>query len=258
MFKNLFTRKRKQAASAPFSGAPVQPNGPVAVVGDIHGNLACLDQMIRHLHQRADHMRWVFVGDFVDRGDHSAEVLNRLHQIGQSRPESVFLLGNHEEMMLDFLAQPIAAGNRWMLHGGLQTMASFGVSGLRPHNDKDSLLAARDHLAAVLSEDLLDWLRSLPRYWASGNLAIVHAGADPFAAINKQPQAAFTWGHPDFRKHPRADGIWVVHGHTIMPAPQVQDGVISIDTGAYAHHRLTAALIADGEVQFLQATPSKT
>jgi serine/threonine protein phosphatase 1 len=67
-----------------------------------------------------------------------------------------------------------------------------------------------------------------------------------------QAEEVLLWGHPGFRKEPRTDGQWVIHGHTIVDAPQVSGGRIAIDTGAYATARLTAAIVRGGDVTFLQ------
>lgn len=233
-------------------GAPV-PEGALAIVGDLHGQLACLDRMIDQLSERAGSSRWIFVGDFIDRGDHSAEVLDRLRTLESDRPDTVFLLGNHEEMMLAFLRDPEQAGNRWMRHGGLQTMASFGSFQLGVQNAPEALRVARDRLVEVMPEGLQTWLAGRPRWFESGNVAVVHAGADPATPMGLQKDQSLTWGHRAFGQQVRKDGVWVVHGHTIVDLPQEKNGVISIDTGAYATGRLTAALIADGHVEFVQA-----
>lgn len=233
-----------------FNGDRPAPDQSVSVVGDIHGQIGCLDALVDKLPPES---RWIFVGDYIDRGDHSAQVLGRLREISLSRPETVFLLGNHEEMMLSFLQDP-AAGNRWMRHGGLQTIASFGAFRLSEQNTPAALTAARDALVEVLPAGTETWLSGLPRFWQSGNVAVVHAGADPAKPMAEQKAQALTWGHADFGRQARQDGLWVVHGHTIVDMPTENNGVISVDTGAYATGRLTAAHIADGGVEFLQGS----
>ncbi len=86
---------------------------------------------------------------------------------------------------------------------------------------------------------------------------VVHAALDPLLPVDHQPSGTLIWGHADFGKLPRQDGQWVVHGHTIVDAPRILDGVISVDTGAYATGRLTMARITpDGQVSFSTAQPS--
>ena len=256
MFKRFFSRRsRIEAPDRPrFEGRPPTPDEPLAIVGDVHGEISLLNVLIDKLQAQASDARWVFVGDFIDRGDHSAQVLSRLRDLAQDRPNTVFILGNHEEMMLSFLETPEDAGNRWMRHGGLQTMASFGTFRLQTQNTPEMLIEARDKLMKCLPEGLVTWLSELPRYFISGNVAVVHAGADPRKPIPEQKPQALTWGHMRITQEARTDGLWVVHGHTIVDFPQESNGVISVDTGAYATGRLTAAIVRNGSVEFIQAT----
>lgn len=255
MFKR-FLRPRKPNKTAPilrFSGSAPNPDESLAVIGDIHGQLGCLDALIDQLNEQAPDARLVFVGDLIDRGEHSAGVLERIRALEATRPNTVVILGNHEEMMLSFLRSPEEEGNRWMRHGGLQTMASYGALHLSQSNTPEALRQAHAHLQDVLPAGLEDWLTNRPRVFQSGNVVVVHAGADPSLPFESQKDQALTWGHPRFQQQPRQDGLWVVHGHTIVDLPQESNGVISVDTGAYATGRLTAAFIHGGTVEFIQA-----
>ena len=71
------------------------------------------------------------VGDYVDRGEDSAGVLRTLFA-RRDDPKLICLTGNHEEMLLSFLDQPVEKGERWLRYGGMQTLASFGVGGVNP------------------------------------------------------------------------------------------------------------------------------
>lgn len=252
MLKSLFAmRPIARRTSARFAGEPPSPAQPLAVIGDVHGRIDCLNALLDQLQAEAADCRWVFVGDYVDRGDHSAEVLDRLWEVRRYLPETVFLLGNHEEMMIDFLEDPVQTGNLWLYYGGLSTMISVGFRGLKGKNDADSLIWARDHLRAHLGPEREAWLRTLPRAFESGNVAVVHAAANPARPIGEQA-AELTWGHEDFPRKARRDGLWIVHGHSIVEQARQKNGVISIDTGAYSSNRLTAAVLRDGAVTFLE------
>ncbi|MEQ3748532.1 MAG: metallophosphoesterase family protein [Celeribacter sp.] len=222
-------------------------------MGDIHGRADLLDRLLEKLHQQAPpDARLICVGDYVDRGEESARTLRDLHALTQQHPDHVIcLMGNHEEMLLNFLDAPAQAGPSWLRHGGLQTLASFGLPAPAPGSsgatpDTAAWEDLRDRLRAALGPDLETWLRALPLRWSSGNVTVVHAGADPALPLEAQPAQALLWGHRDFTTTPRSDGHWVLHGHTITDAPQVQAGRIAIDTGAYATGRLTAALLEPG------------
>jgi serine/threonine protein phosphatase 1 len=231
---------RLGSAPAPF--APLAPDQPFTAIGDIHGRA---DLLGRLLDNPPDH-QIICVGDYVDRGDDSADVLRLLH----NRPDIICLSGNHEEMMLRFLEDPAIHGRRWLRFGGLQTLASFGIGTVTESSGANVMKVAAASLRDAMGESLLNWMLTMPNRWHSGNVAVVHAGADPAVAIHDQTVNDLHWGHENFEKIRRADDTWVVHGHTIVDTPTAQDGRIAIDTGAYATGRLTAAHIVDGTVSF--------
>lgn len=256
MFKRLRQRPpapKEMPVPTRFEGGPPAPERDLAIVGDLHGELDCLEVMIALLETRAPEAQWVFVGDYIDRGDQSAQVLERLRRLEEARPDTIFLRGNHEDMMLSFLDTPEETGNRWMRYGGLQTMASFGAFRLGEQNAPEALRVARDQLVELMPEGLGDWLAARPRWVQTGNVAVVHAGADPALPMDAQTDRSLTWGHRAFGRQAREDGVWVAHGHTIVDMPRERNGVISVDTGAYATGRLTAALVGSGMVEFVQA-----
>ncbi|MBT9386721.1 metallophosphoesterase [Pseudooceanicola sp. CBS1P-1] len=247
--------KRRRAPKPTFSAA-LAPSEPFFAVGDIHGRDDLLDRLLTRMAATAPEARQVFVGDYIDRGEQSAAVLQRLHAAERaSEGRLLCLMGNHEEMLLRFLKDPAAEGPRWMRYGGLQTLASLSVSPPALSASQTEWETARDRLQDALGEPLLDWVRTLPRSWQSGNVAVVHAGAAPDRAIGDQDDTTLLWGTPDFEATPRTDGIWVIHGHTIVDLPYMRRGRIGVDTGAYATGRLTAALLRPGlpEPEFLQA-----
>lgn len=222
--------------------APIAPEVPFVALGDIHGRADLLDRFL----SAAPDVQIVCVGDYVDRGDHSADVLRLL----QDRPDILCLSGNHEEMMLRFIDAPNRNGARWLRYGGLQTLASFGVAGVSETSDAGTMTQARDALVAAMGDAGLHWLRNLHTRWTTGNVAVVHAGADPAIAIADQTRDTLHWGHAGFAKTRRADGMWVVHGHTIVDEAHSENGRIAIDTGAYATGRLTAVHVENSSVSF--------
>lgn len=235
---------RREASTVPFPA--IAPEEDLAVIGDVHGMLRPFEQLLERLESEAPRARIICVGDLIDRGEESADVLRLTYN---RRDRVTVLLGNHEEMVLRFLDEPELEGERWLRNGGLQTLASFSLARPRP----GQVVALRDRLREELGAPMESWLRRLPRSLASGNVLVTHAGADPWLPVSQQPAQALTWGHPDCGRRRRTDGIWVVRGHTIVSAPEVVEGVISVDTGAFAGGGLSAALISQGSVHFLSA-----
>ena len=238
MIRSFFQRR----AGPPAHFDPVAPPQPFIAVGDVHGRADLLEKLL----QNVPDAPLVFVGDYVDRGDHSADVLRIL----QARPDITCISGNHENMMLKFLRTPEEEGPRWLRYGGLQTLASFGIAGIAESTSGSALTRARDDLVARMGDDLIHWMSDLPTSVTAGNITVVHAGADPALPIEDQTRRVLQWGHPEFRRTPRRDGMWIVHGHTIVDEAHVENGRIAVDTGAYATGRLSAAFIGNGEVIF--------
>lgn len=251
MLSSLLQKLRPQKSGLQTSGrgarfADPAPGEPLCVIGDVHGCLGLLEQMLAQVPQ--DH-RIVLAGDYIDRGEHSADVLRCL----SARPELTCLKGNHEDMLLRFLRDPEREGGRWIRNGGLQTLASFAVPGVRPQMSAEELRACRDQLQERMGPALMDWLAGLETSRLSGNVLVAHAGADPQSAPDRQAGEVLMWGHPEFLRTPRRDGVWVVHGHTIVSEAAATHGRIAVDTGAYASGTLSAVCLADGAVRFLQA-----
>ena len=268
-FLNSFFKRTPPAVEEPpqkRSLARPNPESPHFIVGDLHGSL----HLLEHILEQIDHVigtlgltdpKLVFVGDYIDRGPASAGVLDRLFELAHEFPDNIIcILGNHEQMMLDFIEAPEARHARWFRNGAEQTFASFGIE-LPPETawaaNANSLAMA---LRAKLGEPMESWLRALPTSIMSGNLMVTHAGADPARALSDQSPRILLWGHPEFLTRTRVDEYWVAHGHTIMDEPICADGRISVDTGAYASGCLTAAaVLPDGTVEFLQtSTPRNT
>ncbi len=240
-------------APKPTFSAPLEPETPFFAVGDLHGCDALFERLLERLEELAHPTALlVCVGDYVDRGDQSAPLLERLRGMQQeaSSGAMICLKGNHEEMLLAFLDDPAGAGPRWMRHGGLQTLASYRCQVPAESASPEEWEEARDRFREALGEETEAWLRGLPLLWQTGNVVVTHAGADPALPIGEQSEASLLWGHPDFETTPRTDGIWVVHGHTITDHPRPELGRIPTDTGAYATGRLTAALVEQGRVEF--------
>ena len=237
-------------------------DAPVCIVGDIHGRADLLEQMLA-LIGTDPALRLIFVGDYIDRGPDSAKVLIRLHDLSLSG-RAICLMGNHERMLLDAIDRPEAAGNRWLLNGGDATLRSFaaslgstsggaesgGAGRLPGDTEAERMAALAMRIRAGLPNGVEAWLRALPLWWRDRGLAVVHAGADPALPIEHQAEASLLWGHRRFGQ-PRADGLWIAHGHVVVAEPKAEAGRIALDTGAWSTGRLSAAWIEAGQLRFM-------
>lgn len=237
------------------------PNEVVYVVGDIHGSIDKLETLLTRIDEETSNSpsvdsKVVFVGDYIDRGEASADVLRFMAHVTNAYPDKLIgLRGNHEQMMLDFLSDPTGTAKRWLRHGGLQTLASFGVgAGLTTDSrGAGELLDAAGDLMEAVGQDLVDWISNLPFSWSSGSLWVVHAGADPTVAMDAQTSNTLIWGSEAFLKKERKDGNWIAFGHQPFDTPFAEAGRIAVDTGAVYGGAMTAARIdPSGNVSFIK------
>lgn len=249
-----------QVVAAPTQDMPL-PSLQTYIIGDIHGRADLLELMLELIDAHiggtaAQNPQLVFVGDYIDLGPDSAVVLSRMRELQESFPDNVTcLMGSHERMLLDFLADPATRGPRWMRSGAVETLRSFGVAtaDLEESPEFDAFPKAAKALQRRLQKGMVKWLESLPLSWSSGNLWAVHAGADPGHDMDAQSARVLLWGHPEFDSGPRGDDVWIAHGHTEVPTPTVSEGRIGTDTAAWRTGRLTACAIRpDGHYDFLQ------
>lgn len=238
------------------------PDGRVGyAVGDIHGRADLLTDMLRLLEDSAEADRReggapivVFLGDYVDRGPGSAAVIDLLLQGHPHGFEVRYLKGNHEQMMLDFIAAPLA--NRpWTLQGGAETLMSYGVQPPSPVHAKDEdWLAAAGTLRARLPAAHVAFIDALERYIVLGDYAFVHAGVDASRPIEKQTDADLFWARDAFIASKRRFSHRVVHGHTPVDRPFADQRRVAVDTGAYASGTLTAARFEGEDVTFVSVS----
>lgn len=253
MIRHLFTAR-------PRGDLPrVAPDARIYAVGDIHGRsdllARLLDAIVEDMAQFDDgRCAWlVFLGDYIDRGDDSATVLDLLGDLAaEPAIDAIFLEGNHEAALLQFLDDPLGAQD-WIGFGGQQTLASYGVRPPSGEDDAKALRQVRDDLLAALGPHL-EFLRGLAPFARSGDVAFVHAAVDPGRACPLEESPALRWGHPAFLVPEPVPGLRIVHGHYDDGAPVVHPGRICVDTGAYYTGRLTAARLDDA-VAFLEVGP---
>lgn len=243
------------AASA--AAAPTMVEGVrLYAVGDIHGESTLLDRlltMIAHdMVGRADRRAViVFLGDYVDRGPDSRGVLDRLAAGPLAGAETRFLAGNHESALLDFIEDPVA-GARWLDFGGAEALASYGVRASVGARDRKRLKELRNQLVDRLPDTHRRFLETLEDWAVYGDYAFVHAGIKPGRALKRQRRDDLLWLREPFLSSPLRHEKVIVHGHTIVDAPEIRPNRIAVDTGAYATGVLTAVVLDGAERTFLQ------
>jgi serine/threonine protein phosphatase 1 len=229
----------------------------VYAIGDIHGRLDLLDDLLVRISEdakgyRADQQRdVVFLGDYIDRGSESRGVVERLLADPLSGFSKVYLMGNHEEAMLAFLDGQ-SDGLDWLSFGGLETLLSYGVPLRSMPRSEDAVLSLRQSLVEAVPRRHVDFFRSCILHHDAGDYVFVHAGVRPGIALEGQNPTDLLWIRDDFlRSKVPLPGRIVVHGHTICDLPQNREHRINIDTGAFVSGRLTCLVLRGTERRFL-------
>lgn len=246
-FGRLLGRMRPASplATAALMPLPDVP-GPIYAVGDVHGCCRLYRQIEDKILEHADSLNAeatvILLGDVVDRGDESAMMLDHLLARPPRGMRRFCLMGNHEELMLRFLADPASALS-WLDFGGFETLASYGIG--RDIEELRALSARRlsQAVAAVVPESHKTFLARLPLALGHGPYVFAHAGLDGSHPLDAQPRDALLWGRC---AAPPPAGVTLVRGHFIHPQPLIEAQVIGIDTGAYATGRLTTVCLSPG------------
>jgi serine/threonine protein phosphatase 1 len=189
---------------------------------------------------RARHAIEVYLGDYVDRGPQSRAVIDLLIERARHR-DTVFLKGNHETFVMDFVEQPDVLRS-WRQFGGLETLMSYGM---RPSmNPSDTELGELSTaLRTTLPDSHYEFFRSLVPYFSLGDFYFVHAGVKPGIPLAEQSEQDLLWIRDEFLLFEERYEKMIVHGHTPVREPEFQPNRINIDTGAYATGRLTCLMI---------------
>ncbi len=196
------------------------PDRTIAI-GDIHGCHIALERLLESLTLAAGDTL-VVLGDVVDRGPGTKQAVDLLLDLQRSN-KLVFLLGNHEEMMLQ--SQGGGSMERaWLRYGGRQTLESYGGGFDRvPERHWEFLKAGRD-------------------YFETESEIFVHASLEPGVKLADQSADWLRWSRLTGDEPPREDGRRVICGHTslVQGEPLVIPGWVCIDTWCCGGQYLTA------------------
>lgn len=216
-------------------------------VADVHGRLDLLAGMHRAIaediaRERPADWRIIHLGDYVDRGPHSRSVLDFLIDAGARDSRHIFLSGNHEEGMLDFLKMPDPY-SLFARYGGVATALSYGVD-----IERGPIGKAAAALAAAIPSGHMAFLQSLSYFATFGDFFFCHAGIRPGVPLELQSQRDLVWIREEFLNHAGLHPKVIVHGHTPGWEVEVLPNRVNLDTRAYASGRLSA-LVIDGAIK---------
>lgn len=230
--------------------AALPPDERVYAIGDVHG---CLDRLVT-LHEMiaqdlaerpTGHATLIHLGDYIDRGADSAQVIDWLIN-GPPVPAGRFvnLMGNHEQMMLAAVAgADREAPSHWLSNGGAESLLSWGLP----------RVATPFEWAARIPRQHLLFIRDLLINYRLGPYFFVHAGVQPGVPLEQQTRHDMLWIREPFLSSRADHGAVIVHGHTPKRDPTVLPNRIAIDTGAVIGGALTCVVLEADRLAFLQS-----
>lgn len=221
----------------------------VYAVGDIHGRADLLTQLHGQIvadaeRHAADRYVVVYLGDYVDRGLESRQVVDMLLDEPLAGFESVYLKGNHEDFMLKFMEE-VEIGFSWLMNGGNATLYSYGVALSERPDPEERMNQTQRDLIAKVPERHMAFFDSLALSHVEGDYFFVHAGVRPGVPLEAQDEEDLMWIRDGFLESSMRYDKMVVHGHSIEWQPIETHNRIGIDTGAFASGVLTC-LVLDG------------
>ena len=224
-------------------------NQRIVAIGDIHGRWDLLTELVGAIDRQmlslpTEPTRLVFLGDFIDRGASSDLVIAFLRDIDARYPATTILQGNHEATLLASARGDPHAQRLWIDHGGLATLASFGVE---PRREDEDHFAFGSRIADGVGVDTLDWIEGLPRFLHLAPFFLCHAGIRPGRPLKLQREEDLLWVREPFLTDDRRHGAIVVHGHSISGEVEIRHNRLGLDTGAHKTGVLSAAILGRDE-----------
>ncbi|KQQ60886.1 hypothetical protein ASF69_00065 [Rhizobium sp. Leaf311] len=229
---------------------------PIYAIGDVHGRLDLLKQAETNIAQdiasTGKDGLVVLLGDFIDRGPMSAQIINHLMTKSEHQLKRLPLVGNHEDVFLRYLENP-EKHKKWLELGGEQTLASYGLD---VHSAAFRQTRLKGRLKELLTEAVPEahkrFLDSLPICLKIADKLWVHAGIRPGIALEQQSDDDMIWiREPFLSKGPELKDLIVIHGHTVREQPDPGPQRIGIDTGAFYTGKLTILRVEGSQSRFL-------
>ena len=199
----------------------------IFAIGDIHGCLEKLKELIPKTGIDNQNDTLIFIGDYIDRGKFNSEVVDHVIRLQNEYKKVVCLRGNHEDMLAHYLEG--MNEDMYLNNGGINTLHSYEI---------------------ILSDDIEERKRKIPAwhrkffesllpYYETEDYIFVHAGMKPGLSLKEQTMHDLLWIRHEFIEAEYDFGRTVVFGHTPLNNPLINKNMIGIDTGAVYGGKLT-------------------
>lgn len=239
----MIARLLRSRTASKLAAGSVPDGQRIYAIGDIHGRLDLFDRLLAKI-DRDDAARGatrseiILLGDLIDRGPQSAQVVDRAMGLERAGRSCRFLLGNHEEVFLKVLRGDMKALSFFSRIGGRETILSYGIT-----QEEYRACDFPELMQLLLSRVPPEHIAFLERFEdliIVGDYAFVHAGIRPGQPLAGQQASDLRWIRSEFLEHRGTLEKVIVHGHTVTDQVEVKAHRIGLDTGAYASGRLTA------------------
>ena len=225
----------------------------IFAIGDIHGCLKQLvtlqDKIFNYPQYNRDEDFLLYLGDYIDRGPNSKDVINHILQLQTEGIKSIFLMGNHEQFMTDFLFNKINNLSNWLINGADQTFKSYDIEVaefIKDGFEDDNIDKLRNIFLSKLTKGHVYFFKNLKLTYIMGDYLFVHAGINPEKSLSEQNKMDFLWARSDqfFDKNFKFEKI-IVHGHS--PEKEVINFPyrINVDTGSFFSGKLSCVCLND-------------
>lgn len=235
---------------------PSLPDGTrIYCIGDIHGCHDLLIKLINRIELDArdfpGRIILIYLGDFIDRGSHSKEVINFILNYQHNNFETIYIRGNHEQTLLDFFSDDSIA-RIWLSFGGMATLASYGVRVTKIPTKREDFLYLQQQLSDLLPPAHYKFLQDTRFYYSLGSYFFVHAGINPYYSLANQRPEDMMWIRNEFTETKKTFEKIIVHGHTITTQVELLPNRIGIDTGAYMSGILSCLVLEADQKRIIQ------
>lgn len=242
------------------STSRLSTNTRIYCIGDIHGRIDLLSELLIQINQHnqrfSGRIVMIYLGDYIDRGDSSKEVIDLILNNERADIEYIYLRGNHEQIFLNFIEDKAFANfaRPWLSFGGDATLKSYGVALPKKPNNLVEVIALRQHLLSKLPPRHYLFFAQTRLFYSLGSYFFVHAGVNPNYDLANQRPKDLLWIRDAFINSKQMFEKVIVHGHTVTESVALLPNRIGIDTGAYATDVLTCLVLQGNQYKLIQTT----
>ena len=227
----------------------------VFAIGDIHGCKSLLEKIHNKILKKSEKVEGnkilIYLGDYVDRGYKVKETIDTIINFKPKNFKCIFIRGNHEQMLLDFVNDKSESLTVWLYNGGAETLKSYCGREISDDllNSNSKKHQTQEKFIKALPKKHLHFFNGLQFSYTWKDYFFVHAGIDPSRPLSKQREIDMTWTRsPEFLASNQPFEKIIVHGHTPNKNIEKKSNRINLDTGAvYSEYGKLSCMFIDAK-----------